>query len=420
MKVKVPKIPEFIDLYITEAEKAHAENIDLSAATIKAEYEKRYPNMPQKDSSTYRKALLRKGLTQDKKKEVNKALLVNQAQLDIEEYKEVKDYKANASLGGVQRSQITNQINNLRKVWELMGKTDPHTWNQTSILSKVETIIPKVLKENGSEQFSKPAAVKALLSPISTMFQGILQPNWSANLCIHKAGELKDYLRFHEMETFLAHLVDTESLSLEGWQTIFRSGVNMGCREGTNGNTGILGLLWEDIDFQTMRCSLREKGHRGNAGERWEGVPLNMFPWLNNKQWFLAYWKQQGCPRKGKVFKIGYNTYNAMFHATLQKCGGRLAEDNEAMRLHTFNRRTHGQYCCRLQIPLEMICGKAPFGRFGVGWKDPKIPVNYYLSEESEEIDPEELYFMETHAEYKDVLASMKELNEKKKKWMGQ
>jgi hypothetical protein len=44
----------------------------------------------------------------------------------------------------------------------------------------------------------------------------------------------------------------------------------------------------------------------------------------------------------------------------------------------------------------------------------------YYLSEEAEEIEAEELYFMETHPQYKEVLASMRQLNIEKLKWMGQ
>jgi hypothetical protein len=420
-KVKVLKVPAFIAKYIKEQEAAHAENIDLSAANIKHLYEAAYPNYPAKSIDSYKKALQRGGYTLEGRKALNTQLLNNQAQLDIEQYKEVRDYKANCNMGGVQISQRDGQIKNLRKVWELMNKTVPYGWTQTSLLEAIDKIYPKIQKENGSEGYKNPAAIKALLSPISTMFKGILQPNWSANLCVHKAGELKDYFRFHEMDLFLSKLCDTESLSVEGWQAIFRLGVNMGCREGTNGNTGILGLLWEDIDFQTYRCSLREKGHRGNAGERWEGVPLNMFKWMDGWTHLIAHWQQQNKPTKGKVFKISYNAYNEMFSRTLQKCGGRLAEVNAAMRLHTFNRRTHGQYCCRMGIPLEYICGKAPYGRFGVGWKDPKIPVNYYLSEESEEIDSEELYFMEQNMElYGDVLKSMRELNEKKKKWMGQ
>jgi integrase len=245
-----------------------------------------------------------------------------------------------------------------------------------------------------------------------------LQANWSANLILHKAGELKDFWTFVELDEFLSLLTDTPKMSVEGWQAAYRSQINMGCREGNLGNMGIVGLLWEDINFVSKRCSIREKGHRGNALERWNNVPLDLFSFLHGWDWLLKFWIQQGKPTIGKVFPISYNNYLDMFNATRRKCKSRIRIDSATQRPHIF-RRIHGQYAKRIGLPLELICGTAPNGRFGVGWKDPKIPVLYYLSEEAEDIDPVELAFMESHADYKQVLESMKEQNAKIKKIMG-
>jgi integrase len=393
---------------------------DLSPINVQKLYEAQYPNLPKKDSSAYRKALIRAGLNGQKRQEHVQTVRQKQAELDILQYPQVQDYVSNAEMGGVQQSQITGQCDNLRKIWELMDKTDPNTWRLPDLLKAIEEKgeYKKTLNENGQLVWEKPSAVKSLLSPVSTMWKGKLPNNWSANLCIHKAGELKDFFQFYELDEFLSKLSDNEGMNLEGWQAAYRCHVSMGCREGTNGKTGILGLLWEDINFQTRRCSLREKGHRGNAGERWNEVPLDMFPFLHSWDWLLKYWKLQGCPKNGKVFKVSYSQYNKKFHETRKKCQCRISEDNDTMRLHIF-RRTHGQYCRRIGIPLEYICGDAPFGRYGVGWKDPKIPVRYYLTQESDLMDEKEIAFMQANSEYHTVLATMKESIEKQKKWLG-
>jgi len=146
---------------------------------------------------------------------------------------------------------------------------------------------------------------------------------------------------------------------------------------------------------------------------------MDMYSWLHGWEALMRFWEQQGKPVSGKVFPVTYLQLSNMFKDTRHKCSSRIKNDEAAMRLHTCGRRTHVQYAQRLGIPLERICGKAPNGRFGVGWKDPKIPVNYYLSEEAEEIDPTELAFMQANPEYAKVLASMQEQNRKIKELLG-
>ncbi len=54
------------------------------------------------------------------------------------------------------------------------------------------------------------------------------------------------------------------------------------------------------------------------------------------------------------------------------------------MRPHVL-RRTHAQWCVKLRIPLERICGQFPEGRFGVGWDNPTILLKYYVTLETDE-----------------------------------
>lgn len=386
---------------------------------IKAEYERAYPNIPAKSLEAYIMTLKRLGATKEVRAEIVQAERKKQAELDILEYGKVRSYLLGAKRDGLTQTQIDRQMANLRKLWVIMGKTNPDTWTEEAVMEAVMKAYPMELDDRNVNVFIHPASVKALLSPFNTIFQGVLRKNWTANLCKHKAGELKDFYTFYELDEFLSKLTDTERMSLEGWQALFRTHINTGGREGTEGNTGILGLLWEDINFTTKRCSMREKGHRGNAGERWENVPLDLFKFLHGWDYLITWHKQQGEPRKGKVFPIAYSTYNDMFHATRHKCQSRISEDSDTQRLHIF-RRTHGMYCQRLGLRLEFICGDAPEGRFGVGWKDPKIPRKYYLSSESEEIEPKELAFMQAHLEdYGFVLAQMQKTNAEIKALLG-
>lgn len=337
---------------------------------------------------------------------------------DILEYQEWFDYHRVAEDGKVQISRINHVAKILREVWQWMGQTDPHTWKYTDIINIVEQHYPKYENEQGQRVYRQQGAVKDHLGCVNTVFKGIIPENFSAGLT-RTAGALKDFLNFPEMDDFLSHVEATEAMSLEGWLAEYTAMTNMGCREGTKGNTGISGLLWQDINFATKRCSLREKGHRGNAGERWEMVPLDMFSWLHGWERLMTWHEQQGKPTSGKVFPVSYKQLAEQFERTRHRCSSRIKVDDEAMRLHTFGRRTHAMYAQRLGIPLERICGKAPNGRFGVGWKSSSILVNYYLSEEAEEIDPQELAFMQARPEYARVLASMQEQNRKIRELLG-
>jgi hypothetical protein len=423
MRVKKLKLRAFIEQRIKEAPNTVNLEEYLSPSAVHADYEKRANRTISFQAVS--KMLNHMNLNKEQRKTVIADARKN-GEYDILEYPEVKAYLSNArGLRHITEHQINVQLSALRELWELMKhngySADPHKWTADEMLTAIATINPYTHDKRGRSTFTHPAAAKRLLSPYSTMFNslGTLAKGWGSNLCVHEAGELKDFVNFPEMAEFLSNLTDTEAMSREGWTTEFTLMVNMGCREGSRGETGITGLLWEDINFQTKRCSLREKGHSGHAQERWDGVPLDMFPWLHGWTLLTKWHEQQGNPVSGKVFPVTYNQLNDMFHATLSRCKGRLSEINDAMRLHSFGRRTHVQYAHRLGLPLELIAGNAPNGRFGVGWKDLKILVRYYLSEEAEEIDPTELAFMQANPEYAKVLASMQEQNRKIKELLG-
>ena len=285
----------------------------------------------------------------------------------------------------MQQKRIKGVAKAIRRVWKLMDKTDPHTWTYTELMKRIETQYSKHINEKDQKVFEKPAAVLHLLGALNTVFKGIIPENFSADLSRPK-GELKDFFTFEEFNLFIEACEGIAELSKVGWQALFKSQVNGGFREGTNGRNGILGLLWENITFCTKRCKAVEKGGRGNASRVWENVPLDLFPWLHGWESLMQFWEEQGKPTSGRVFKISYDVYLSYFHKTRHKCNGRIAGEKETFRPHIF-RKTHAQWLRKLRVPLEIVAGEFPQGIYGVGWDNIQVLKDRYSSIEPDEYE---------------------------------
>lgn len=369
----------------------------LKPSEIKAEYEKRFPEAPVKSLSAYQKTLDRLGLEKEVRKEIVKEQQRKDS-LDIEQYSKVQDYLTAAKDGKVRISQIETQLRNIRDLWEIMEKTNPQDWTYTAISQKIEQTIPRV-ELNGVYEYSNKARVKALFSAYNTMFGG-LPKGWSNAFFSHDP-KLKDYLSFEEFAAYIENLQDSEELSLEGWKALFCSQVNLGCREGSKGRTGILSLKWEDIDFQRKRCSLAEKGGRGKSGRIWTDLPLDLYPFIGGWKALEAFHLQRFgyTPTaqkhgEGAVFPVNYASYSRVFHETRKRTNGRIATDKKAFKPHIF-RKTHANWNKKLGVALEYTCGSFPHGFFGVGWDNPAILLKYYLVMEEEEVQEQQQKFNE-------------------------
>ena len=98
----------------------------------------------------------------------------------------------------------------------------------------------------------------------------------------------------------------------------------------------------------------------------------------------MEWHKQSGVATVGYVFPVIYQEYLNKFHSTLKRCGGRLASDLETLKPHIM-RKTHAQWCAKLRVPIQWVCGQFPDGWFGVGWDDPKVLLDYYMTLEDDE-----------------------------------
>lgn len=376
MRIKRLKLRAFIQKRADAGE-------DLAPSLVMEEYNR----LTNQEKSLQSVSQMLKRMSLDKTKRAE--LVVEKAKLeagrDILEYAEYKNYVVMAEQGRVQQKRIKTVAKNLRFVWELMNQTDPHTWQFENLIERLRTKYPMVVNEKDQKVYEHPAQVLAYLGAVNTVFKGIIPENFSADLS-RKKGELKDYLTFDEFWTFITQCQTTPELNVIGWRTLFCAQINGGFREGTQGKNGILGLQWENINFQTKRCRAHEKGGRGNASRVWENIPLDLFPWIHGWDRLLEYWTLLGKPTAGRVFPVNYNTYLEYFHKTRHACNGRIAGEKETFRPHIF-RKTHAQWLRKLRVPLEIIAGAFPQGLFGVGWDNISVLKEYYVTIEPDEYE---------------------------------
>ena len=390
-KRKLQKIKDFVKDSLKEGETSPSEMARNYNDKFQLEGDKA------KTPEAFTMAMRRMGITLEKRLEIKHEALKEKDFKDIEDYPEVKRYIGFGDFQQIGKAQKQNTLRNLRELWEMMNYTNPRNWDFDPNAPEDVNLIACLKKHIGHDdngQWKRKNKVLQLLGAWNRTFTGRLPRGWSMGLK-REAGELKDFLEFVEFNEFINNLFDTQTMSVEGWEALYKAQVNMGCREGTLGNTGIVSLSWENINYETRRCKIRDKGKKGKPARLWTQIPLDMFHWLNGWE-ALEKWHEQRYGYKptqqkhatGKCFPVNYHQYLRMFHLTRRKCDSRINQDLETMRPHIF-RMTHAQWSKRIGVSLENLCGNTEsspcIGRYGVGWDDPKVPLKYYLTPEPEE-----------------------------------
>jgi integrase len=340
-------------------------------------------------------AMRRNGVSSEQRKQIAEEAKKQTVCKDISEYQQVKNYLRRAEISRITELHMKRQLGYLRELWTWMDCSNPETWTFANLIDTLEKHIHLKTDDRGRKTLEELSKALKLLGAFNTMFSNILPEGWS-NGFSREAGELKDYFSFEEYNEFKVNLHDTQVMSRIGWLALFDAQENMGCREGTLMHTGIMSLEWQDINYETRRCNLRDKGGRGKAARLWKNVPLDLFPWLDGWNELLKWHEQKfgytptnERHETGRVFPLHYQDYREMFHATRRRCNGRIAGDLETMTPHVL-RKTHAQWCRKLRIPLEQICGQFPDGRMGVGWDNPKILLDFYITIEDDEFEESE------------------------------
>lgn len=353
-----------------------------------------------KTAEAFTMAMRRMGISAKKRLELKHEAMKETEVRDIEDYPEVKRYLGFSDFQQITERQKQRTLKDLRELWELMGCTDPSTWSLEGDAPEGRNLIACLKKHVGQNelgQWKRPHKVMMLLGAYNRTFQGYLPKGWSMGLK-REAGELKDFLEFKEFNEFITNLIDTPQMSRKGWESLYKAEVNSGARGGGDANrdkarTGILSLKWENINYNTRRCKLRDKGKKGKPARLWKEIPLDLFYWINGWEALMKWHEQRYGYRPtqerhamGRCFPVSYVDYRNQFHDTRYRCNSRISQDLETMRPHIL-RKTHAQWCKRIGISLENLCGNPEdgIGRYGVGWDDPKVPLAYYLTPEPEE-----------------------------------
>ncbi|MBA7496184.1 hypothetical protein ES702_06782 [subsurface metagenome] len=351
-----------------------------------------------KHRTAFTKAMRRLGISAKDRIHLKRESVKEEDVTDIMEYSEVQRYLGGADMQQISNKQKKRTVDNLRILWDWMGRTNPRLWEYSADAPDELNLVKCFKKHVGQDdkgRWNRPNQLLAKLGAFNRCFQGKLPKSWSMGLK-RPAGELKDHWEIHEYDEFESKLEDTFDMSREGWIACYSSQITNGAREGATheGESGILGLRWENIDFESRRCELRDKGTRGHPLVLWTQVPLDLFPWLNSWEKLMKYWRQIGEPKSGRCFPVYYNAYRLNFHKIRRRCETRISEDNEKQRPHIF-RKTHAQWCKRIGVSLDNLCGDTKttphVGRYGVGWKDPKVPREYYLTKEPWEYEEQDL-----------------------------
>lgn len=402
VRKKFLKVKDFVTQCLEKGITSPAEMATLYNEKYGLKEGERKKHLKPKSPDAFRKAYRRMGVTPKKRLEIAHEALKDKEIKDILEYEEVQAYLGFSTLHQIGKRQKRRTTRNLRKLWEMMNKTNPRTWTLDPNAPNDVNLINALKHHIGQDdrgQWNQQNRILQLLGAYNRTFVGQLPKNWSVGLK-RPAGELKDFYEPDEYAEFESNLKDTQKISREGQASMYSSQVNMGSREGTLLYTGILSLRWEDINYTTRRTKIHEKGKRGKPAILWVNVPLDLFPWLHGWE-KLERWHEQCFGYKptssrhatGRVYPIPYDHYLDIFHDTRHRCTSRIREDTETLKPHIL-RKTHAQWAKRIGVTLENICGDTTTspqeGRYGVGWSDPKVPLQYYLTKEPWEYEEQD------------------------------
>jgi integrase len=387
LRNKVPKVKDFINQSFSDG--------IFSPSEICRNYNEKYQTKERKPKTVdaFEKAIRRMGINKDQRIEMAHQNGASSTK-DIEEYPEVKRYLLSGDMQNITNKQKKRTLADLKALYNLMGRSDPHTWKFEEL---AECMIKNVGKTERGNEWKQPHRVRNLLGSFNRCFQGILPKGWSMGLS-GNLGEHKDFWEVEEFKRFIEGQEDTKHLSREGWQCLFSQQIERGCREGIDEKTGILSATWEQINYETRRTDQIDKGEKGHSQRLWVQVPCDLFNfWLNSWELLVKYHKQvfgyeptQVHHGTGRMFLTYYEAYRQQFNKIRKKVGiiGKKKNSPHILRM------THGQWCKRIGVSLENLCGDCSstpsIGRYGVGWTDPKIPLKFYLTKEAYEYEEQD------------------------------
>ena len=259
------------------------------------------------------------------------------------------------------------RFNACRRIWKILQKKNPENWTSDDYKLKVK---PQILKTCETD-YDYAIAIRSL------------RPDLEKDIPAKKPQPKYDwkyaYARIMEqnkLETFI---------KIGGFkhELLKRLHLTLGCREGSKGIGGILGLEWNRINWRNKTIDVFE-GKTG-GGFYWLNCPLDLFG-DRTFEMLRQYWIDQGKPTMGKIFgDIKYHRRKRQEGEFLteiyEESAKAIGEEygREGITPH-FARKLHACLLIDADVPLEMVAGDKPFGIMGVGWEDLSTLKKYYLA----------------------------------------
>jgi len=204
------------------------------------------------------------------------------------------------------------------------------------------------------------------------LFEALGRPDLAKNpLLVCKRSDLrppsgtierKDYLDIQEYKSMRERANEFERLVTD-------LHITLGCREGYNKQSGLLGLRWENVHWDRNSIDVWETKTQ-KSGILWTDCPLDLFfPDLPER--LKKYWESKGLPKEGLIFDMtGIDLLN-------------LWKSKGVPRAHDA-RHTHATWCRNMGFEGELVIGEYDGrtgkgkGILGVGWANPEVYFSRY------------------------------------------
>ena len=267
------------------------------------------------------------------------------------------------------------RFNSCRRVWMILQKKNPENWTIDDIELRA---IPELRKRCSKSINHYLVALRSLRPDFkfpdekgeTLPTERKPEPTYEWKIIYEKIMQ-KGLKSYFAVGGFQAELIK-------------RLHVTLGCREGTTGIGGILGLEWNRVHWNKRTIDVYE-GKTG-GGFYWLDCPLDLFG-DRTFEMLRQYWVQQGKPTSGKIFgDVGYHAtkfrkakvyLTDIYKETAEAIGE--VYGRKGITPH-FARKLHACLLIDADVPLEMVAGDKPFGIMGVGWEDLSTLKKYYLA----------------------------------------
>ena len=283
------------------------------------------------------------------------------------DYEMVQHWITRMRSGTAQIKSWRQRFNFCRRVWLILQKKNPQNWTIDDIQLRA---LPELRK--------RAKSVNHYLIALRSLRPDFKFPNEKGDvLGTHKKSAPK--IEWKYVYERLAQEGKLEGFFKAGGfkaELVKRLHVTLGCREGSKGIGGILGIEWDRINWKKKTIDIYE-GKTG-GGFYWEGCPLDLFG-ERTFEMLQQYWNERGKPTSGKIFEGMIYQYHLrpIYKETAKAINEQYG--SKGITPH-FARKLHASLLIDADVPLEMVAGDKPFGIMGVGWEDLTTLKKYYLA----------------------------------------